>query len=283
MQVPAFYRFKLGDLAVTIISDGFIKGGETILRNIDRDRASEVLRANHRVPTLVNVNAFVVESTGRTMLIDTGSGKSMGRNAGLVGANLEAAGFSRSTIDTVFLTHIHPDHSGGLSADGGARFPNAELLVNAAEHAFWMDDANKSGFDDQQRAMFFDAARTQLAPYRNRLRLIEDGEIFPGVAAQRSPGHTPGHSTCILSSGADTLMIWGDTVHIPEVQTAYPDASVVFDVDAAAAAASRRRILDQTTTEQMVVLGMHLGFPGLSRVEREKQGYRLVALPWHRA
>lgn len=279
-QVPALYRVRVGDILVTAVSDGYIKGGEGILRNVDLEAAREVLHASHRYPPSVEVNAFVIEHGGRTMLIDTGSGAYMGRHAGRLAANLHAASISVADIDTIFLTHIHPDHVGGLTDQGTPRFSNAEIAVSAVEYAYWMDDAAMQRAKESQRALFFECPREQLAPYRNRLRLLADGEIFPGVTVLRAPGHTPGHSICLISSGADTLLIWGDTVHVPEVQTAFPDTGVVFDVDPSEAAKSRRRVFDMVIAERTPIMGMHLGFPGLMHLDKYREGYRLVPLPW---
>ncbi|WP_424630382.1 MBL fold metallo-hydrolase [Bradyrhizobium sp. SYSU BS000235] len=273
-QAP--YRIQIGDVTVIALSDGYIKGGEGILRNVEPDAAADVLRAANRYPPVVYVNAFVVQTIGRTMLIDTGSGSYMGRRAGTLASSLDAAGIAATDIDTVFLTHIHPDHIGGLTNNGEARFPNAEVAVHAAEVAHWMDDATMQQAHESQRALFFEAPRQQLAPYRDRLRLFNDDSVFPGMAALAAPGHTPGHTTCLINSGKDSLLIWGDTVHVPEVQTAFPDAGVVFDLDPAKAAGSRRRIFEIVTTDNIPVMGMHVGPPGLVHLERCGQGYRLV-------
>jgi glyoxylase-like metal-dependent hydrolase (beta-lactamase superfamily II) len=281
-QVPAIYRVRVGELLVTALSDGYVKGAEGILRNVDLDAAKALLHAARRSPPVVEINAFVVQHAGRTMLIDTGAGGYMGRNAGLLASNLAAAGIDNLAIDTVFLTHIHPDHIGGLTdrVEGKARFPNAELAVSADEYAYWMDDAMMQRASKDNRALFFECPREQLAPYRDRLRLFEDGEIFPGVTALKAPGHTPGHAMGLLSSGTETLLIWGDTVHVPEVQTAFPHAGVVFDVDSQGAADTRRRVFDMVAADRMPVMGMHLGFPGLMHLDRSGEGYRQMPMPW---
>lgn len=270
------YRIQIGDVTVTALSDGHIKGGEGILRNVDADAAAAVLRSANRYPPVVHVNAFVVRNAGRTMLIDTGSGLYMGRRAGALASSLDAAGIAATDIDTVFLTHIHPDHIGGLTDDGKDRFPNAEVAVHASEYAYWMDDAAMQQANENQRALFFEAPRQQLAPYRDRLRLFDDKSVFPGMTALPAPGHTPGHTACLIHSGKDSLLIWGDTVHVPEVQTAFPDAGVVFDVDPAKAASSRRRVFDIVTADKIPVMGMHVGPRGLMHLEPFGQGYRLV-------
>ncbi len=273
------HRVQIGDISVTTLSDGYIKGGEGVLRNIDPDAAATVLRAANRYPPVVHVNAFVVEHADRTMLIDTGSGSYMGRHAGALASSLDALGISAEKIDTVLLTHIHPDHIGGLTDTGAARFPNAEVAVHTAEYAYWMDDATMQRAKESQRALFFEGPRAQLAPYRDRLRLFNDGIVFPGVTVLPAPGHTPGHTTCLITSGRHSLLIWGDTVHVPEVQTAFPDASVVFDVDPGKAAASRRHVFDMVATDGIPVMGMHIGLPGLLRLERSGQGYQFISLP----
>lgn len=281
-QVPAIYRVRVGDLLVTALSDGYVKGGEAILRNVDLDKAKALLHAAHRRPAVVEINAFVVQHAGRTMLIDSGAGGYMGRNAGFLASNLEATGIDGSDIDTVFLTHIHPDHVGGLAdkVEGKARFPNAELVVNRDEYAYWMDDARMGHVGEADRALFFECPREQLAPYRGRLRLVKDGEVFPGVTMLEAPGHTPGHAMCLINSGTESLLIWGDTVHVPEVQTACPHAGVVFDVDPQGAADTRRRVFDMVAADRLPVMGMHLGFPGLMHLDRCTEGYRLVPMPW---
>lgn len=143
VQVPAIYRVRVGDLLVTALSDGYVKGGEVVLRNVDLDAAKAVFHAAHRYPPVVEINTFVVQHSGRTMIIDTGAGGYMGRNAGCLASNLRAAGIDRLAIDTILLTHIHPDHVGGLTdrVESEAHLPNAELAVSADEYAYWMDDA----------------------------------------------------------------------------------------------------------------------------------------------
>jgi glyoxylase-like metal-dependent hydrolase (beta-lactamase superfamily II) len=202
--------------------------------------------------------------------------------AGKVMANLKAAGVDPADIEAVLLTHMHPDHSAGLTemATGQRNFPNAELVVHENEPQHWFDDAKMAGATERARKLYFQCAREQTAPYADRMRLFKAGEIFPGVTAIPRHGHTPGHTTFLISSGKEQLLIWGDTVHVPEVQTTRPEVCMEFDTDADAAAASRRKVFDMVATERLLVTGMHLHFPGFAHLARRGSGYQLIPAAW---
>src|SRR6201994_5096048 len=123
-------------------------------------------------------------------------------------------------------------------------------------------------------------AASRSSRYKDRTRLFTQGEVFPGVTAIPSLGHTPGHTAYLIASGKDQLMIWGDTVHVPEVQTAMPDAGMAFDTDLAAAAASRKRMFDRVSADGVLIAGMHLHFPGFSRLAPRGGAYELVPDAW---
>jgi glyoxylase-like metal-dependent hydrolase (beta-lactamase superfamily II) len=183
----------------------------------------------------------------------------------------------------VLATHLHPDHVGGLIDDQGrAVFPNAELVVHEAEPRFWNDDTVMANAPDDMKA-FVTLARTTMAAYGNRMRQVSQGEVLPGITAVPAPGHTPGHTGWLLSSGGDSLLIWGDIVHMPGVQFARPDVGVGFDVDGAQAIATRQRIMDMAATDRLRVAGMHLDFPAFGHVARTGQGYTFVPEVWRPA
>ena len=207
----------------------------------------------------------------------------MGATAGWVLRNLKAAGIDPAKIDTVLLTHMHPDHSAGLTdmTTGKKNYPNAELVMHENELPHWFDDAAMAQADERGRKMFFQAGREQVAPYKDRTRLFKQGEVFPGVTAIPSHGHTPGHTAFLIASGQDQLMIWGDTVHVPEVQTAIPEAGMGFDTDLAAAREARKRMFDRVATDRLLVSGMHLHFPAYYHLVRDGGAYRLIAEAWH--
>ena len=284
-QVPGVYHRRVGDIVVTAVSDGHLDGSMAVIQNIAPEEAARLLREAFRpVPRRTAVNTFVIHSGGRVALVDTGCGNAMAATAGKLFANLAAAGLRPEEVDAVLLTHMHPDHSNGLAdAEGRALFPRAELVMHEAEWAHWHDDAAMARADEASRERNFQAARDQAAPYRDRLRLHKGGDVFPGVAAMPFPGHTPGHSGYMVASGNDNLLIWGDIVHIPEIQVPRPEVTMAFDVDPGQAEATRRRVFDMVWTDKQAFTGMHLHFPGHSHLIRRHGGYAVLPEAWSAA
>ena len=281
-QISGAYHRKIGDIVVTAISDGYLDGTLDVMRNVDLDKARQILTEAFRPARRTSVNTFLIHSKGRLAIIDTGSGNYLLPTAGMVQRNLAAAGIDPKSIDTVLLTHMHPDHSAGLTdmSNGQLLFPNAELVMHENELPHWFDDGAMAKADERAQKLFFQAGREQVAPYKNRTRLFKQGEVFPGVTAVPSVGHTPGHTAFLVASGNDQLMIWGDTVHVPEVQTAIPEAGMGFDTDLAMAAASRKRMFDRVSADRILVAGMHLHFPAFERLARRGDAYALYPEAW---
>ncbi len=281
-QIPGVYHRRVGDITVTAISDGFLDGNLDVLKNINPEEARQILADNFRPARRTAVNCFLIYSAGRLALVETGCGKLMAATGGQLLNNLKAAGVDPSTIDTVLLTHMHPDHSAGLTdmATDQKHFPKAELVMHENEPKHWFDDAAMSRGNDREKKMFFQAGREQTEPYRRQWKLFQKGEVFPGVTAMPFHGHTPGHTGYMVSSGKESMLIWGDIVHVPEVQTARPEVCMAFDSDAGAAEATRRRVFDMVATDKMLVTGMHLHFPGFTRLIKAGTGYRLIPTAW---
>ena len=281
-QIPGVYHRRVGDIVVTALSDGFLDGSLEVLRNISQDEARQILTDNFRPARRTPVNAFLVYSAGRLALIETGSGNYLLPTAGKLLENLRAAGVAPADIEAVLLTHMHPDHSAGLTdmETGKLNYPNAELVVHENEPRHWFDDAKMASATERAKKLYFQAAREQTTPYKGRTRLFTAGEVFPGVTAIPRPGHTPGHTTFLISSGKEQLLIWGDIVHVPEVQTARPEVCMEFDTDADAAATQRRKVFDMVATDRLLVTGMHMHFPGFAHLVRRGTGYQLIPAAW---
>jgi glyoxylase-like metal-dependent hydrolase (beta-lactamase superfamily II) len=284
-QIPGFYHREVGDIVVTTVSDGYLDGNCEVLKNIPIDEAQRMMEANFSPVRRASVNTFVIHSGDRKAVIDTGSGDYLMKTAGWQQRNLAAAGIDPASIDTILLTHMHPDHSAGLAdrRTGERFFPNAELVMGEAELRHWSDDRAMAQASEREKLLYFQCGREQVAPYKDRTRLIAGGEVFPGVTALPSSGHTPGHMMYRVESGGQSLLIWGDTIHVPEIQIVRPEVCIEFDTDKPAAAAARRRVFDMVASDGTLVTGMHMHFPGFGRIVRDGATYRLLPEPWVQA
>jgi len=266
-------RFEVGEIAVTVLSDGAIRLGPEVLQGIDAQGYATLMERQFRDPETFRaaVNGFLVETGDRRVLVDAGSGGAMGPDLGRLMANLSAAGTAPEDISMLLATHLHPDHVGGAVDDGGAVFPNAELVVHQADRDFW------SGTAPEGSESFFALAQSVLAAYGDRLRILTgEEEVIAGIDALPLPGHTPGHTGYLLTSGDASLLIWADIVHVAPVQLARPQVTIGFDVAPDTAAQTRARILDRAVADRMMIAGSHIDFPGMGHIARAEEGFRLV-------
>ena len=274
MSAPSL---KIGDYTVTAFSDGVFETSIDVTVGVDKAMTQKLSGKSLTDPVFLSVNAFLVEGRGLRALVDAGTGDTMGPELGKLPENLVAAGVPLDTITHILLTHIHPDHSNGLiDGAGAAWFPKAEVVVQEDEIKFWNDrDLSLAAHDRQRKTMV--NARRSLAPYANRTTRIGDGEFLPGIHAMKSPGHTPGHNTWTVEGGRDSLIIWGDTIHMAFMQLERPEIAFIFDTDPELAVKSRLRLLDRVAADRTRVAGMHLDFPGFGYVRRGKDRWFIDA------
>lgn len=263
------FTFDAGGIRITALSDGDVEASLGMLLSIQQDDAAALLRSSGRpVPPRISVNCYALQLPEGIVLVDTGAGNTM-PGLGRLPASLAQAGIAAQDIVAVLLTHVHPDHSNGLTdASGRAVFPHASLIVHRNEMSYWFDENRMMRASPRKRENNFAAPRRQFAPYMNRLRTFDTESIFDGIEPVALHGHTPGHTGYLVGNGPGRLLIWGDVVHVPAVQIPRPEVSVLLDENADAAAATRREQLAHAADERIAVAGMHVDFPGLIRIDR---------------
>jgi glyoxylase-like metal-dependent hydrolase (beta-lactamase superfamily II) len=290
-QAPGFYRYKVGTTEVTVVNDGTGTAPLTdaFITNVKKEEVSAALQKVYMpADKITRYYAPIVVNTGtKLIVIDTGFGSAAyASSKGVLGqftTNLAAAGIDAKTVDAVIISHFHPDHVDGLLTDDNKlALPNAEVMVPATEWKFWMDDGEMSrapvgpiaGFFKDNRRVF-DALGRKVTPYE------WDKEIVSGLTAIPTVGHTPGHTSYVLTSGAGSIFIQSDVTNNPDLFARNPGWHGFFDQDPGMAEQTRRRVYDMIVAEKLLVQGFHYPFPGLAHVEKEGSGYRVVPMPWN--
>jgi glyoxylase-like metal-dependent hydrolase (beta-lactamase superfamily II) len=280
-QAPGYYRMMLGDFEVTTVSDGTLP--QDFDKNMTNTTPEEVrslfARSREPLPVDVSINTFLIHTGSKLVLVDTGSGDLFGpKSGGRLVANLKASGYRPEQIDAVLLTHIHGDHSVGLTVKGKIVFPNATVHVNEHERDYWLSSAEAARAPEGKKASFAQA-HAALDPYieKGRLRTFDgEAELFPGIRSWPHPGHTPGHTYYVIESKGQKLVLIGDTVHATQVQFPRPDITIAYDVDSPVAAAQRKRTFEDAAEKGYWVGAAHVSFPGLGHIRRDGQGYAWI-------
>ncbi len=276
MNTLAFASSQIGDFLVTALSDGNMAASLDLLSGIDTADAGEIQRkAGITEPGNIHINCYLIRGNGRTILVDSGTG-GLNNVGGLLKDNLAVAGISPEDIDTVLLTHCHPDHIGGLlDTERRGVYQNAAVYLHPLEAKYWLDDEKLKLVNERGQRNFALARRT-LTAYEQNLHFLGENEIHKGISPVWLPGHTPGHTGFRIDSGDQSLLIWGDIVHFPHIQSAQPAVSIAFDCDPAQAEATREKILAQVVEEKLLVAGMHFGREGFASILPAADGYRVV-------
>jgi glyoxylase-like metal-dependent hydrolase (beta-lactamase superfamily II) len=291
-QAASFYRYKVGAIEVTVLSDGVarVPVTEAFVLNVKPEEVNKALRDAYMEPGVFigPYNPIALNTGSKLALVDMGVGEAVYISSkgvsGQLLANMAAAGIDPNAIDTIILSHYHGDHINGLlKADNTLAFPNAEVLAPAKEHQYWNDAGEESRAATPRIADVFKNAHRVIghAEVQKRLRTYEyDKEVIPGVLAVATPGHTPGHTSHIITSGSSSVYVQADVTHAPYLFARHPGWHAFYDHDPVAAEATRRKVYDMLSAEKMTVQGFHYPFPSVAHVEKTAEGYREIPVAW---
>jgi glyoxylase-like metal-dependent hydrolase (beta-lactamase superfamily II) len=280
-QAPGWYRTKVGDIEVTALLDTTAK---LPMVNFMVGAPKEQLSAQmgkHFLPDEpeLSVTAYLVNTGGKLVLIDTGLGTGMGSSPMLL-KNLRAAGYRPEQIDEICITHMHLDHVGGLSVGNKRVFAKATLHIDKADTDYWLSDEAMKQAPKEDRDSFV-ASKAMVGPYQTagKLKPFEgEAAIAPGVTAVPAHGHTPGHAIYRIESKGDVLVLWGDLMHVAAVQFENPKIAISFDTDNTRAIAEREKAFAEAAGKRWMVGAAHLSFPGLGHIRSEGAGYAFEPL-----
>src|SRR5665647_623685 len=282
-QAAGWYRYKIGTIEVTVATDGVarFKMAEDHVINIKKDVVNAALAEVFMEKDMMTTpyNPICLNTGFKLVVIDTGTGEANYKKSNGVGGqfitNLAASGIERAAVDTVIISHYHGDHINGLlMADNSLTYPNAEILVPAPEHKYWMDDGEMSR-----------AEKGRIEGNFKNVRRVFNADVLKGViagvTAQGTPGHTFGHTSFVIASGSDTVYVQSDVTHVPFLFVRHPDWHAFYDQDGAMAEATRRKVYDMLVADKMRVQGFHYPFPSLAHVEKVGTGYREIPVIWN--
>jgi glyoxylase-like metal-dependent hydrolase (beta-lactamase superfamily II) len=284
-QSPGVHRIKLGGFQLTALYDGIwpVKIDDSFVRNASNAEVEAAFAAAFLAPGILPVSftALLVNTGTKLVLIDTGTAGQIVDSAGTLLDNLGGAGIKPAMIDTVVISHFHPDHINGLKdKDGNKIFANAEIAVPDGEWDFWMNDVNMSGVSPTVRRYFLNARRIFGDIAREVRRFKPGAEVAPGITSIAAFGHTPGHVAFSVSSGNESMLILSDSARNPYLFVRHPEWQPSFDMDGPVAVSTRRRLLDQAAADRMLVHGYHFPFPATGHIARTASGYELIPTLW---
>jgi glyoxylase-like metal-dependent hydrolase (beta-lactamase superfamily II) len=266
------FPFKLGDFQCLAIRDTVSEAEEptSLYPEITRAQYEQLYRQYHIQPSdSFDTICLLIRTGRRTILIDTGWGDSPRPNTGMLISNLQSKGISSQDIDIVINSHGHPDHIGGnTNAQGEPNFPHARYYIGRSEYEFWASNPELKEIGDKAPTILA-FVKKNLFSIQDRFEVVEDeAEILPGVRFIRSPGHSPGHTACSITSGNERLISIGDVFHHP-LGILNPRWRMCVDTSLKQTIDTRVRMLEMATSTGALIFGSHLPFPGLGHIVKQ--------------
>jgi glyoxylase-like metal-dependent hydrolase (beta-lactamase superfamily II) len=284
-QGSGVYRYNLGSYQLTALYDGvwYVPIDEKFVRNASSTEVNEALAAAFLPPRILPISftALLVNTGAKLVLIDTGTAGQIADTAGTLLDNFKSAGIDPKAVDTILISHFHPDHIDGIKTKDGAKiFPKAEVVVPEPEWEFWMDDANMSKAEGTVKRYFLNARRIFNDIAKDVRRFKPGNEVAPGIVSVAAYGHTPGHTAFAIHSGSQSMLAMSDTVRNPYLFARHPDWQPAFDMDGPQAVNARRRMLDRVAADRMLIEAYHFPFPACGHIAKTASGYDFVPSEW---
>ncbi|SPL72341.1 MBL fold metallo-hydrolase [Acinetobacter stercoris] len=286
-QVAGFYQHQLGSIQITALLDGTNFMSPTLFQNISQDKVHEILKKYHADQAKgvqTSINAFLVNTGSALVLVDSGTADCFGAHLGSVLKNLKASGYKPEQVDTILLTHLHPDHVCGVSKNGVANFPNATIYVSKDEADYWLNPKQSKSIPKDKLENYFGTVKTikaAIAPYqaKKQFKIFKLGDKIKGFEVINTSGHTPGHFSYKFKTTDQDIVFIGDIVHSHTVQFDRPETAIEYDIDPQQAVQTRLKQFSDYAKNGQTIAAPHLPFPGIGHIySADGQSYQWIPI-----